>query len=100
MITPQLFTELTAVVRIVLLTVAFVFAVVAARGYSDAPWGAVLRPLPVAILALATSVATLLVDVSETTAQVVTVAVWTVGVGAVALSTYRFVDLVAERGDR
>lgn len=37
--------------QLALLAVAFVFAVIAVRGYRGTPWGRVLRPMP-AVLAL------------------------------------------------
>lgn len=39
--------ELLSLANVVVLTVGLVLAVVAARGFSDAPFGRMLRPLPV-----------------------------------------------------
>ncbi len=39
--------QLLSLLNLIVLTVGFVLSVVAARGFSDAPFGKLLRPLPV-----------------------------------------------------
>lgn len=83
--------------QIFVLGAALPLSIVAARGYWRAPFGAVLRPLPVVTVGFAVAVGERFLPVGSTTAGTIQLVAWTVAVLAVAWSSVQFFLVTTER---
>lgn len=90
--------EAAVLLQIVLLTAMLLFIVVAARGYRGTAWGRVLRPVPVGVAGFLASVGVQVFSGTGLPVHLLSLLAWIPAVGAVALSAYRLVTMVSERG--
>ena len=83
--------------QVVLLAVALPLSIIAARGYWNAPFGAVLKPLPVVTVGFLVTLATRFLPLSPGGALLVQALAWTVAVVAVCWASLQFVLVTTEQ---
>lgn len=90
-------TEVLAAIQLFLLGMAVPLVVIAARGYRDAPFGAVLSPLPVVALGFAVTVVAKLLPLGTHEVYYLFAVGNTVGTVAAVVSAWRLVVLLTQR---
>ena len=83
--------------QIVVLGAAVPLSLIAVRGYWHAPFGAVLRPLPVAAVGFLVAVGERFLPIGSDLATTIQFAAWTVAVLAVAWASLQFFLVTTER---
>lgn len=93
---PAVALDVLLLLQVVLLTVACVFAAIAALGYRGAPWGRVLRPLPFVLGVFVVTAVLAMLPLPDVWVDVATW-LWAVAVVGIAVTVYEFVTLTTGR---
>ena len=89
--------ELLRLVQIVVLAAALPLSVIAARGYWHAPFGTVLRPLPLVTLGFIVALSVRFLSLGPDASLLIQGLAWTVTVAAVCWASLQFVLVTTER---
>lgn len=83
--------------QVFVLGAALPLSIIAARGYWHAPFGSVLRPLPVVTVGFAVAVGGRFLPVDGSTATTIWLLAWAVAVAGVTWSSVQFFLVTTER---